>query len=171
MQEIEKFVRWRLPVYVELLLVNYLVTVHDFLDKLLGFGLVHIPDLFDAHFVCLHEVFELCLQVGELFGELLVLDRKVPVGFLRLLLLLVETLDHLAFNVFVLAFLLLLLLQGLLVYSDLLLKHTMIEVKLLLVEFVHRLHVLHALLQNLHLLLELDLLLRLIVRVLIAHIL
>jgi hypothetical protein len=47
----------------------------------------------------------------------------------------------------------------------------MIEVKLLLVEFVHRLHVLHALLQNLHLLLELDLLLRLIVRVLIAHIL
>ena len=51
-----------------------------------------------------------------------------------------------------------------------LVEHIVVEVELLLVELVDGLHVLHALFQNLHLSLELDLLLGLLVRILTHHI-
>ena len=52
-----------------------------------------------------------------------------------------------------------------------LVEHIVVEVELLLVELVDGLHVFHALFQNLHLSLELDLLLGLLVRILTHHIL
>ena len=51
-----------------------------------------------------------------------------------------------------------------------LVEHIVVEVELLLVELVDGLHVFHALFQNLHLSLELDLLLGLLVRILTHHI-
>ena len=146
-----------------------LVAVHDLFDELFCLGVIHVPDLLDAVFICLHEVFKLGLKISELFGQLFVLDRQILVGLLRLLLLCVVTFDDLPLDLLVPTLFLFLILKRRFVDTDLLLQHPIVEVQLLFVELIDGLHVLHTLLKNLHLLLQLDFLLRLIVGVLVAE--
>lgn len=164
-QKFEELVNRRLPTNVKLLFVNHLIAVHDFLYHLFSLGLIHVPDFFDAYLVGLHEVLELSLEISKLFGQLLVLNSEVAVSLLSLLLLGEELLLYLALHFFELALLLSLRLDGGLVDLDLLLQDAVVERELLLVKLVDRLHVLHTFLKDLHLLLQLDLLLSLVVRV------
>jgi len=127
-QEVKELISRSLPSNVELLLVDDLITVHDLFDELLCFSFIHFPHLLNAHLICLHEVFKLCLKVSELFCQLLILDGQIPVSLLRLFLLLVEPLDHLPLDVFVLSFLFLLLFECLLIDSDFFLQNTVVKV-------------------------------------------
>lgn len=142
-----------------------LIAVHDLLDEILRLRLIHVPYLLDAHFIGLHEVLKLSLEIGELLSKLFVLNSEIAVSLLSLLLFGEKLLLYLALNFFELALLFSLRLNGCLIDLDLLLEDAVVESKLLLVELVDSLHVLHAFLQDLHLLLQLDLLLRLIVSV------
>lgn len=90
---------------------------------------------------------------------------------LRLLLLSIVTFYDLAFDFLVPALLVLLVLDGGFVDSDLLLEHPEVKLEFLFVELVDGLHVLHALLKNLHFFLKLDLLLSLVVCVVVSDIL
>lgn len=168
-EEVEKSVGRGLPVDFELLFVDYLVAVHNFFDKLFGLSVVHVPNFLNAVLIGLHKVFELGLQISELFRKFLVLNRQVFICFLRLLLLCVVTLNYLPLNLFVPAFFFLLVLEGGLVDANFLLKHAVIEVELLLVKFVHCLHVLHALLKDLHLLFKLNFLFSLVVCIFVSE--
>ena len=108
------------------------------------------------------------MKFDELVGELLVLLRVVRVQILGVGHLGLEQLLLVSETILVLLELelqaLLLLVEDLLALKE----HVIVEAKLLLVELVDSLHVFHALLENLHLSLELDFLLGLLVRI-IAH--
>jgi len=133
MQEFKELVRRWLPTNVELLFVDDLVAVHDLLDEILRLRLIHVPDFLDAHLVGLHEVLELSLEIGELLGQLFVLNSEIAVGLLSLLLLSEELLLYLALHFFELALLLSLRLDGCLIDLDLLLQNAVVESELLLV--------------------------------------
>ena len=170
-QEGEERVPRRLPLDRELLQVDDLVRVHDFLDEVAGLLVVHRPNLLDALVVRLLKLLEALLQLDELVGEELVVLSVQRVLVLRLRLLVLELLELLAQALRVLVKLrleaLLLLLEDLLA----LVEYVVVEAELLLVQPVDRFHVLHALLEDLHLRLQLDLLLGLLVRVLTHHVL
>ena len=108
------------------------------------------------------------MKFDELVRELLVLLRVVRVQILGVGHLGLEQLLLVSETILVLLELelqaLLLLVEDLLALKE----HVIVEAKLLLVELVDSLHVFHALLENLHLSLELDFLLGLLVRI-IAH--
>ena len=151
--------------------MNDLVSVHNFLYEITGLLIVHGPNLLNTLVISNFKLFEALLELDELVCEQFVVlgVRRIQVFGFELLVL--ELGDGLAKRLGVLAQLgleaLLLLREHLLA----LVEHIVVEVELLLVELVDSLHVLHALLQDLHLSLELDLLLGLLVRILTHNIL
>ena len=151
--------------------MNDLIGVHDFLDEIAGLLIVHGPNLLNTLVISNFKLFEALLKLDELVGEQFVVLGVSCIQVLGFKLLVLELSDCLAKRLGVFAQLgletLLLLREHLLS----LVEHVIVEVKLLLVELVDSLHVLHALLQNLHLSLKLDLLLGLLVRILTHHIL
>ena len=158
----------RLPLDGELLQVDDLVGVHDLLDESACFRVVHGPDLLDALVIGLLESLKSLLQLDELIGGPLVLTCMRGVLVLGLFRLnteesfLIVILPQIAAQ----SALQTLLLPGEHILS--LLKHTVIKLEFRLIELVDGFHVLHALLKDLHLSLELDLLLGLLVGIL-AH--
>ena len=151
--------------------MNDLVSVHNFLYEVTGLLIVHGPNLLNTLVISNFKLFEALLELDELVCEQFIVlgVRRIQVFGFELLVL--ELGDGLAKRLGVLAQLgleaLLLLREHLLA----LVEHIVVEVELLLVELVDSLHVLHALLQDLHLSLELDLLLGLLVRILTHNIL
>ena len=150
--------------------MNDLVSMHNFLYEVTGLLIVHGPNLLNTLVISNFKLFEALLELDELVCEQFVVlgVRRIQVFGFELLVL--ELGDGLAKRLGVLAQLgleaLLLLREHLLA----LVEHIVVEVELLLVELVDSLHVLHALLQDLHLSLELDLLLGLLVRILTHNI-
>ena len=127
---------------------------------------VHQPDFFDTLLISLFKLFEALLKFDELIRKPLVVLGVVRVKFFGLSLLHPEESPFLSQSRVVLLQLLaesLLLLQ---VHLLTLVKHIVIEAELLLVELVYSLHVLHAFLEDLHLGLQLNLLLSLFVGIL-----
>ena len=146
-----------------------LVSVHDLLNQCTSLPIVHRPDFLDTLVIGLLELLKALLQLDELVCEELVLLRVLDVQVVSISLLNVKELTLL--GQFLPVALLLELEALLLLVEDCLalVQHIEVETKLLLVELVHGLHVLHALLEDLHLGLELDLLLSLFVGVLTHH--
>ena len=128
--------------------------------------LIHGPDLVKAVLVTLLESLEFVLQLLKLFGEFLIIVSELDVLALKVFRLSLELL--LNCTQYVLIASLFGLEGGNCVAVDLFsfLKYLMVELKLLLVESIYGFHVLHALLENLHFLLELDFLFGLVVGVL-----
>ena len=148
--------------------MNDLVSVHDLLDELASLLIVHRPDLLDALVIGLLEPLKTLLELDELVSEQLVVLGVRRVQGLGLILRLPEELV-----LFTIALHILLKLgpQALLLLEEhrlALLEHIVIEAQFLLIQLVDGLHVLHALFKDLHLSLELDLLLGLLVGIL-AH--
>ena len=151
---------------VELLSVDDLIGIHNFLNNFLCFLFVHFPDFLETVVVGLFEAFELFLQLLKLLCELLKFTgvlQVLAVEFSKLLVVglldfsddggvpLLSSLEHLT---------------SLQVDRGSLVEDLCVEVKLLLVESVDGLHVLHTFLQNLHFFLQLNFLLGLIVSIL-----
>ena len=146
-----------------------LVSVHDLLNQGTSLSIVHRPDFLDTLVIGLLELLKALLQLDELVSEELVLLRVLNVQVVGISLLNIKEVTLLSQ---LLSVALLLELEALLLLVEdrlALVQHIEVETKLLLVEFVHGLHVLHALLEDLHLGLELDLLLSLLVGVLTHH--
>ena len=68
-QEVEDGVVGPLPRNRQLLEVDHLITVHDLLDQLLCFLVIHCVDFADAAFVCLFEPLVFCLKLFEILCE------------------------------------------------------------------------------------------------------
>ena len=137
--------------------VDDLVSLHDLLNQVSGLLVVHGPDFLDSVVVRLFKSLVLLLEVLEPGCELLVLVGQLNVLLLEALGLDSELLGHLAEGdlgtaLSVVEGLLHLLVDTLSFEEDL-----VVEFKLLLVKSVDSFHVLHALLENLHLGLQLDL--------------
>lgn len=150
--------------------MNHLVGVHDFLHQIARLLVVHRPDLLDSLVIRFFKFLEALLQFDELVREQLVIlgVRCVQISSIRLL-------HFEQFNLITQALLVLgklgleaflLLLEDLLTFE----KHVVVEAQLLLVQLVDSFHVLHALLEDLHLCLQLDFLLGLLVSVLPHHV-
>lgn len=133
--------------------------------------LIHGPYLVKSVFIALLEPLELVLELLELLSELLIVISELDVISLVLLALPLELLFD--SSEYILISSLLGLETGDCVIVDLfsLFEDLEVELKLLLIESVHALHIFHALLEDLHLLLKLDLLLSLIIGVLRAELL
>jgi len=151
--------------------VDDAVGLDDLVDEGADLVLVHGPDLVEPVLVGLLKALELVLQLLELLRELLVVVRQLDVLTLVVLALTIELLLHCPKNVLVTALLGLEGVDGVVVDLFALLEDLVVELELLLVEAVDGLHVFHALLEDLHLLLKLDLLLGLVVRVLRTQVL
>ena len=141
------------------------ITVHDLLDKLLGFSHVHLPDLTDASVVCFFEPFKLALEVLESIGKRLVVLSELDIDLLELLLLDLVVGLYISDCLHDSTSLSFKLRLGGLVDSLTLSQHTEVEFQLFIVQFEDGFHVLHALLQCLHLLLKLNLLVSLVISV------
>ena len=147
-----------------------LVGVHDLLDEVASLLIVHGPDLLNTLVVSNFKLFKALLELDKLVCKQFVFLGVVRVHGFGFKLLILELRDLLAKLLGILAQL---GLQALLLFCKdclPLVEHVVVEVELLLVELVDGFHVLHALLQDLHLGLELDLLLGLLVGVLTHHI-
>lgn len=170
-QECEKGICWRVPLDGKLLQVDDFVSVHDLLNQIACLLVVHGPDLLDALVIGLFKSLEALLQLDELVCEQLVVLRVGRVQILRIRLLHFEELKLVAEALTVFGKLglqaFLLLLEDLLALEE----DVVVEAQLLLVQLVNGLHVLHALLEDLHFSLQLDFLLGLLVRVLAHHVL
>ena len=92
-------VTWGLPWNVELLNVNDLIGMHDFLCKSERFCAVHVVDLLYALFVDFLESLIFCLEVNEALGELLVVRGDVHILELESVLLLEEFYSYNAHDV------------------------------------------------------------------------
>ena len=147
------------------------ISLNDLVDESAHFMLVHGPDLVETVLIALLKTLELVLELLELLGELLVVVSELDVLPLEVLGLAVELLLDCAEDVLVATLLGLERVDGRVVDLFALLQYLVVELELLLVETVHGLHVLHALFEDLHFLLELDLLLSLIVGVLAPQVL
>jgi len=158
----------RLPLDGELLQVDYLIGVHDLLDEVACLRVIHGPDLLDALVIGLLKPLKSLLKLDVLIGELLVFLCVRVVNIFCLLLLNREECLLLKTNPFISSQFELQTFLLLLEYKLTLLQDDVIEDKFRLVKFVDGLHVFHALLEDLHLSLELDLLLSLLVGIL-AH--
>ena len=146
--------------------MNDLVGVADLLNQVTSLSIIHTPDFLDAPFISLFKPFKSLLELDELIREKLVLLRVLSVQILCLRLLHPELLMFIAEAPLVLQQL---LLQALLLLREDLLalkQHIVVEPELLLIQLVYGLHILHALLEDLHLRLELNFLLSLLVSVL-----
>ena len=148
--------------------MNHLVCVHNLVDKLASLGIIHAPDILDTLVVCSLELFKTLLQLDKLVGEDLVLFGVVLILNLGLCKLISVQIHLVSESLIVFLKLgsesLLLLKVNLLSFIE----HFIVEAKLFLIELVDGLHVFHALFEDLHLSLELDLLLSLLVGIL-AH--
>lgn len=162
----EDWVFWWLPWNVELLRVDDFVGVYDLLNDGFSFTFIHFPDEFQAVIIRLFKPLKFLLQLFKQPRANFKLVCVLRVGFLELSQLTLVVLFDLADDLSKLAFAILKNFLGFLVDARSLLQHLRVKVELLLVQAVDSLHVLHALLQDLHLLFELNLLLGLIVRVL-----
>ena len=142
--------------------------MHDLLDEVTGLLVVHGPNFFDALVICLFKFFETLLEFDKLIGELLVLLCAFGVCIPGFGLLNSKLFD--LFTKFIHVRVLLRPEALLLLREDILtlVENIVVEGQLLLIELVNGLHVLHALFEDLHLGLQLDLLLSLLVSVL-AH--
>ena len=161
----------RIPLDRELLKMDDLVGVHNFLDEVAGLLIVHGPNLLNTLVISNFKLFEALLELDKFVREQFVVLGVSRIHGLGFKLLVLELLDCLAKYLGIFAQL---GLEALLLLGEHLLalvEHIVVEVKLLLVELVDGFHVLHALFQDLHLSLELDLLLGLLVRILAHHIL
>jgi len=155
-----------LPGDTELLHVNDTVGLDDLVNECTHLVLIHRPDLVEAILVTLFEAFEFILEFLELLGEFLVVVGELDVLALKILGLSFELLLDCAEYILVAALLGLERCDGVAVDLFPLLEDLVVELELLLVETVHSLHVFHALFEDLHLLLKLDLLLSLVIGVL-----
>ena len=159
--------RW-LPLNGELLQVDNLVSLHDFLDEFASLLVVHRPNLLDALVIGLFEPFKSLLELNELVGEEFIFPGIGRIQGLGLSLLVAEL------DVLVTVFLLVSLELGpkalLLLIEDCLalVEHIVVEGELLLIQLIDSLHILHALFEDLHFRFKLDLLLSLLVSIL-AH--
>ena len=159
--------RW-LPLNRELLEVDDLVGVHELLNEVTGLGIVHSPDLLDTLIISLFEPFETFLELDELISEDLIFLGEFCVQILGFSDLHLESLKFLTIihripikSCF----------ETLFLFSEdrlTLVEHLKVEQELLIIKSVDSLHVFHALLKDLHLSLELDLLFGLLVSIL-AH--
>jgi hypothetical protein len=158
-----------LPWNGQLLLVNDLVSPHNFFNHSFCFSVVHGVYFVNPVLIALFETLVLFLELLISLGELLV-DLGVLVVFtLEIFLVLFKCRLLCPHHVSQLA---LTLLQILLVVSVRLfplVENFLVEVQLLFVESEYSLHVFHALLKDLHLLFQLDFLFSLVVGVLTAH--
>lgn len=137
--------------------MDSLIAVHDFLAEFLNLHLVHASDLIVALFISLFEGLESLLEDEEVTGEFFVLlcqflveGLSFSTHFFKFLL----SVTHLLALLSLLSPQLVNSLSGV---SLSILKDGEVETKLLLVEVVNSLHLLHALLECLHLLLQSDL--------------
>ena len=162
----EDWVFWRLPRDVELLRVDDFVSVDDLLDDGFRFAFIHLPNQFQAVIITLFKTLKFLLQLLKQSRADFELVGILGVGFLELSQLALIVLFDLADDLPKLALTILKNLFGFFINRRSLLQHFGVEIQLLLIQPVDGLHVLHALLQDLHLLLELDLLLSLVVRIL-----
>ncbi len=151
--------------------MDHFVSVHDLFDKTTGFLIVHCPDFLDALVISFFESLEAFLQLDEFVGEQLVILSVCGVLILSISLLHFEKfifinkaslffVEH-QFETFFLLVEYLLALE----------QHIVVKAQFFLIKLVNCFHILHALLQNLHLSLQLDLLLCLLVCILAHHIL
>ena len=142
--------------------------MHDLLDQVTSFLIVHRPDLLDTLVVSFLELFKALLELDKFSSELLVFLGVQSVlvlglGLLNSKLKLLLT-KYIAISLEPSPESLSLSLEDCLTFA----KHLIIEFKLLFIELVDSFHVFHALFENLHLCLQLDLLLSLLVSIL-AH--
>ena len=142
--------------------------MHDLLDQVTCLLIIHRPDLLDLLVIGLLELFKAFLKLDVFIRKLLVLLGVVCVQVFGISHLGIKQFLFVSESIFVLVEFelqaLLLLVEDLLALEE----HIIVEAKLLLVELVDSLHVFHALFEDLHFGLELDLLLGLLVRIL-AH--
>ena len=142
------------------------ICMHNLLDQVSGFLVIHRPDFLDPVIIRFLKSFVLLLQVLEPCSELLVLVSQIDVLLLELGRLDSELLCDFRQSGFCPSLSLGESLLGLIVYAFSLKQYFVIEFQLLLVERIDSFHVLHALFQDLHLGLELDFLLILLVSIL-----
>ena len=145
--------------------MNNSIRLDDLIDKCTDFVLIHGPDLVEPILVTLLESLELVLEFLKLLGELLVVISQLDVLFLEIFALFVKLLFDSSEYVLIPPLLSLKPINSITIDLLPLLEYLMIELQLLLIESVHGLHVLHALLKDLHFLLKLDLLLSLVISV------
>jgi len=146
--------------------VDDLVSVHDFLDEGASLHDVHALNLLEALVVSLLEFFKTLLELDKLVREQFVI---LGVSSVRVLSLDQLILERLFLLTEIRRILLQFVPQTLLLFLEdrlTLIEHLMVEEELRLIQLVDGLHVLHALFEDLHFGLELDLLLSLLVRVL-----
>lgn len=143
--------------------MNHSIAILDLLADGHDLVLVHGPDLIESSLVTLLKSLKLLLKHQEVVGELLVSLCVSLVLNLILGLQVLRSLDNLPVGLILLPLLLLKLLDLLLVDLLSLTENVVIELQLTLIQAEHSLHVLHALLQDLHLFLEFDFLIGLIV--------
>lgn len=145
------------------------ITVHDLLNQLLGFLLVHAPHFLNTCFISFLEAFELVLEILEDVGVILVVSGHPNINLLVLCLLLQELSFLISYSLHNFAFALFEVIRRGLVDLLPLSEHCEIESKLLVVQLEDGLHVLHALFEGLHLLFKLNFLVSLIVGVLASE--
>ena len=160
----------RLPLDRKLLQVDNLVRVHDLLDEVSRLLIVHGPDLLDALVIGDFKLFKAFLKFNELIGEQLVLLGVVHVSIFGFSLLNLELDDFFTKTLRVLVQLRFETLHLLSEDQLSLGQYVVVKAELLLVQFIHSFHILHALLKNLHFRLEFDLLFGLLISVLAHHI-
>jgi len=142
--------------------------MHDFLNQITSFLVVHRPDLLDTLVISYFKFFKALLELDKFSSEKLIILGVFSIQVLCLRLCLLEL------DFFVSEFLAIgpeLKHETLsLSFKDLLTlaEDLIIEFKLLMIELIDSFHVFHTFLKNLHLRLELDLLFILLISIL-AH--
>ena len=135
------------------------VSMHNLLSQSQGFRTVHLEHLLDALVVAFLETLVLLLELLKEFGELLIVFGQFVVLLLIVALLLLEFRLNTTHDILEFPLLLLKGVLGLVINGFTLAQNLVVEVELFFVQTVDSTHVLHALFQNLHLLLKLDFLL------------
>jgi len=146
--------------------VNNTIGLNNLVDKCTNFMFIHRPDFIEAILVTFFESLEFVLELFELLSELLVVVSELDVLSLVLLALSLKLFLDSPEYILVPSLLSLETRDSVIIDLFPLLEDLEVELELLLIESVDALHVLHALLEDLHLLFELDLLLCLVVGVL-----
>lgn len=154
------------PWNIQLLRVDDLVSVDNLTHDVLSLLLVHHPNVLKAVLVRLLEALKLHLELLVLLREVFKLIGVLHIFLLEAFEFLCVVNDDSANHAFVTIATFLKHIFRLLVDERALTQNAGVELKLLFIEAVDSLHVLHALFEDLHLLLELDLLFGLVVCIL-----
>lgn len=150
--------------------MNDSVSLYNLVDESTDFMFIHGPDFVKTIFIALFKALEFILKFLELFSELLIVIGQLDVISLEILRLSLKLFFNRSQYVLIASIFSFQRCNCVAVDLFSLLQYLVIKLQLFLIQAIDRLHILHALFEYLHFLLELNLLLGLIVSILASEV-